>query len=41
MNHLTLALSIIIISVVVLVRVLVRVGNVILRIPGAGIVDEA
>ncbi len=36
MNCLSLGLSIIIISVVVLVRVLVRVGNVVLRMPGSG-----
>jgi|GEM_PF-3530431 type II secretory pathway component PulF len=36
MNHLALALSIIIITVVVLVRVIVREDNVILRMPGTG-----
>lgn len=36
MNHFSLALSIIIISVVVLVQVLVLVGNVVLRIPRVG-----
>lgn len=34
MNHFSLTLSIIIITVVVLVRVLVRGDNVILRMPG-------
>jgi hypothetical protein len=41
MNHLNLALSIIIITVVVLVRVLVREDNVILRMPGIGTAVEA
>ena len=36
MNHLALSLSIIIITVVVLVRVIVREDNVILRMPGTG-----
>lgn len=36
MNHLSLTLSIIIITVVVLVRVIVREDNVILRMPGTG-----
>ena len=41
MNHLALALSIIIITVVVLVRVIVREDNVILRMPGTGTMVRA
>ncbi len=41
MNHVALSLGIVIIGVVVLVRVIVRVGNVILRIPGSGSTAQA
>jgi len=41
MNQLVLALGIIIITVVVLVRVIVREDNVILRMPGTGTMVRA